>query len=74
MVMKVFQASTYHFFLVNGLYQTFFTYDCPIGGYISGYLCKTQYVEFLTAVYTGNNFDIEVRQVKIPTHCAVSIG
>ncbi|CAK8678179.1 unnamed protein product [Clavelina lepadiformis] len=56
----------------NRLYQTFYTYGCIENRFLS-FFCKLQYVEFLTAVYTGVGYKVEVRPVKIPTHCAITI-
>ncbi|XP_078484152.1 uncharacterized protein LOC113474217 [Ciona intestinalis] len=55
------------------LYQTFYVFECSRSFFLN-FLCETQYVEFLAAVYVGPNFEVAMRQIKIPTHCSLSVG
>nr|XP_026690192.1 uncharacterized protein LOC113474217 isoform X2 [Ciona intestinalis] len=57
---------------VNHVYQTFYIYDCQIFNWLS-FLCQLQDIEFKATVFTGVNFEVEVRKVKFPTTCALRV-
>uniref|UniRef100_H2Z4R8 Uncharacterized protein n=1 Tax=Ciona savignyi TaxID=51511 RepID=H2Z4R8_CIOSA len=58
---------------LNHVYQTYFIYGCEIVSWLS-FLCELQDMEFKAAVFTGVNYEVEVRKVCFPTTCALRVN